>query len=42
MIHSSQGITLARNVGYLSIGLGYYLEDGTEADNKCVLLQFAS
>ena len=33
-IHSSQGITLARNVGYLSIGHGYYLEDGTETDNK--------
>jgi hypothetical protein len=33
-IHSSQGIMLARNVGYLSIGHGYYLEDGTETDNK--------
>ena len=28
-----QGVTLARNVGYLSIGHGYYLEDGTEAGN---------
>jgi hypothetical protein len=34
VIHASQGITLARNVGYLSIGHGYYLEDGTETDNK--------
>jgi hypothetical protein len=33
-IHATQGITLARNVGYLSIGHGYYLEDGTETDNQ--------
>ncbi len=33
-IHGSQGITLARNVGYLSIGSGYYLEDGSETDNR--------
>ncbi len=33
-LHSTQGVTLARNVGYLSIGHGYYLEDGTETDNK--------
>ncbi len=33
-IHGTQGVTLARNVGYLSIGHGYYLEDGTETDNK--------
>jgi hypothetical protein len=32
-IHATQGVTLARNVGYLSIGHGFYLEDGTEADN---------
>ena len=32
-IHATQGVTLARNVGYKSIGHGYYLEDGTEADN---------
>ena len=31
---ADQGVTLARNVGYLSIGHGYYLEDGTETDNK--------
>jgi|LNAP01.1.fsa_nt_gb hypothetical protein len=34
VIHSTQGVTLARNVGYKSIGHGYYLEDGTEADNN--------
>ena len=32
-VHATQGVTLARNVGYLSIGHGYYLEDGTEAGN---------
>lgn len=33
-IHATSGVTLARNVGFLSIGHGYYLEDGTETDNK--------
>src|SRR5271165_2582499 len=33
VIHATQGVTLARNVGYKSIGHGYYLEDGTETDN---------
>ncbi|HZP44207.1 MAG TPA: G8 domain-containing protein [Candidatus Binataceae bacterium] len=33
-IHATQGVLLARNVGYLSIGHGFYLEDGTETDNK--------
>ncbi len=33
-IHGTQGVTVARNVGYKSIGHGYYLEDGTETDNK--------
>jgi hypothetical protein len=32
-IHATQGVTLARNVGYLSIGHGYYFEDGTETGN---------
>ncbi len=32
-LHSTQGVTLARNVGYKSIGHGFYLEDGTETDN---------
>jgi hypothetical protein len=34
VIHSTQGVTLQRNVGYKSIGHGYYLEDGTETDNN--------
>ncbi len=33
-IHATQGVQLARNVGYKSIGHGYYLEDGTETDNQ--------
>jgi hypothetical protein len=32
-IHATQGVTLARNVGYKSIGHGFYLEDGSEANN---------
>ena len=32
-VHATQHVTLARNVGYLSIGHGFYLEDGSEADN---------
>ena len=34
MIHGTQDVTLARNVGYESIGHGYYLEDATEINNK--------
>jgi cell migration-inducing and hyaluronan-binding protein len=33
VLHSTQGVTLAGNVGYKSIGHGYYFEDGTETDN---------
>jgi cell migration-inducing and hyaluronan-binding protein len=33
VLHSTLGVTFARNVGYKSIGHGYYLEEGTEADN---------
>ncbi|HEV8714476.1 MAG TPA: hypothetical protein VGX03_16825 [Candidatus Binatia bacterium] len=33
-LHGTQGVTLARNVGYKSIGHGFYIEDGTETDNK--------
>jgi len=33
-IHATQGVVLGRNVGYKSIGHGYYLEDGTETDNQ--------
>jgi hypothetical protein len=34
VLHSTQGVLLQRNVGWKSIGHGYYFEDGTEADNK--------
>ncbi len=34
VLHATQNVLLERNVGYLSIGHGYYLEDGTETDNK--------
>ncbi|HEY9158300.1 hypothetical protein [Candidatus Binatus sp.] len=34
VLHATQGVLLARNVGYRSIGMGYYLEDGTETNNK--------
>ena len=33
-VHATQGVTLARNVGFESIGQGYYLEDATETDNR--------
>ncbi|MBS1852431.1 MAG: G8 domain-containing protein [Acidobacteria bacterium] len=33
-VHATQGVTLARNVGYLSIGHGFYLEDATETNNR--------
>ncbi|HSC33830.1 MAG TPA: pentapeptide repeat-containing protein, partial [Thermodesulfobacteriota bacterium] len=33
-VHATQGVTLARNVGFMSIGHGFYLEDGTEINNK--------
>lgn len=33
-LHATQGVTVARNVGYLSIGHGFYLEDGTEINNR--------
>lgn len=34
VLHGAQNVTLQRDVGYLSIGHGYYLEDGTETNNK--------
>ena len=34
VVHGTHGVTLARNVGYLSMGDGYYLEDGSEIENK--------
>ena len=33
-IHGTQGLLLARNVGWKSIGHGYFIEDGTEINNK--------
>jgi hypothetical protein len=33
-VHGTHGLMLARNVGYLSIGHGYYIEDGTEIQNQ--------
>ncbi|MBV8673671.1 MAG: hypothetical protein JOZ33_09580, partial [Acidobacteriaceae bacterium] len=33
-VHATQGVTLARNVGYKSIGHGFYLEDATEMNNR--------
>ncbi len=33
-LHGTQGLLLARNVGWKSIGHGFYIEDGTETDNK--------
>ena len=34
VIHSTLGVTLQRNIGYRSIGHGFYLEDGTETNNR--------
>lgn len=33
-LHGTQNVLLARNVGYKSIGHGFYLESGTESDNR--------
>ena len=33
-VHATQGMTIARNVGFMSIGHGFYLEDATEINNK--------
>jgi hypothetical protein len=33
-VHASQGVLIARNVGYQSIGHGFYLEDATEINNR--------
>ena len=33
-IHATHGVLLARNVGFMSIGHGFYLEDGTEINNR--------
>ena len=34
VLHSTQGVLLQRNIGYKSIGSGFFLENGTEIDNK--------
>ena len=34
VLHGTQGVTLQRDVGYLSMGHGFYLEDATETNNK--------
>ncbi|MGH7061391.1 MAG: hypothetical protein ACREFH_13460, partial [Stellaceae bacterium] len=34
VVHDTQGVTFQRDVGWKSIGHGYYLENGTEADNN--------
>ncbi|MFO1058442.1 MAG: hypothetical protein U1E53_15925 [Dongiaceae bacterium] len=33
-LHGTQDVLFARNVGYKSIGHGFYLEDGSEVNNK--------
>jgi hypothetical protein len=33
-LHATQGVLVARNVGYRSIGHGFYLEDATEINNR--------
>ncbi len=33
-VHATEGMYIARNVGYKSIGHGFYLEDATEINNK--------
>ncbi|HZD32082.1 MAG TPA: hypothetical protein VE779_10530 [Candidatus Angelobacter sp.] len=33
-LHATEGMYVARNVGYKSIGHGFYLEDATEINNK--------
>ena len=32
-MHATHDVTLARDVGYLSLGHAFYLEDGTEINN---------
>ena len=34
VLHGSHEVTLSRNVGFASIGHGYYLEDASEIDNR--------
>ncbi|HKC24751.1 MAG TPA: G8 domain-containing protein, partial [Thermoanaerobaculia bacterium] len=34
VLNATQGVVLGRNVGWKSIGHGFYMEEGTETDNK--------
>ncbi|MEW6268602.1 MAG: G8 domain-containing protein [Thermodesulfobacteriota bacterium] len=34
VLHGTHEVTVARNVGYLSLGHGYYVEDGSEIENR--------
>lgn len=36
VLHGVQNVTLERDVGFKSIGHGFYLEDGTETDNRLI------
>ena len=36
VLHGTHDVTLQRNVGYKSIGHGFFLEDGTEINNRLV------
>ena len=33
-VHGTHDVTVARNVGYLSLGHGFYIEDGSEIENR--------
>ena len=33
VLHATHGVNVSRNVGYMSVGHGFYLEDGSEIDN---------
>lgn len=35
-LHGAQNVNLERNVGWKSIGHGFYLEDGTETNNRLI------
>ncbi|HSP99710.1 MAG TPA: hypothetical protein VL049_21015 [Candidatus Dormibacteraeota bacterium] len=43
VIHGSHDVTLSRNVGFASVGHGYYLEDASEIDNRlCYNIGFSA
>ena len=33
VLHATHGVNVSRNVGYMSVGHGFYLEDGSEIEN---------